>query len=84
MAEFKAESSGLVYIGQAAIDHIELSSKTGAVAIQLIDSLTANGKDFITLSVLSGESRESNRVRPIRTGVYCAMTGSGILNFNIR
>jgi hypothetical protein len=84
MAEFKTQHSGVVYTGQGALEHVELMSLTGAVDVQLIDSSSAAGQAFLDLSTLSGESRESNRVRLIRTGVYCAMTGSGILNINIR
>ncbi len=84
MAEFKRQSSGVAWIGQGVLEHVELMSITGAVDVQLIDSSSATGKAFLDLAVLSGESRESKRVRPIRTGVYVAMTGTGILNFNIR
>lgn len=84
MAEFKRQNSGVVWTGQGAIDHIELMSITGAVDVQLIDSASNAGTAFLDLAVLSGTSRESNRVRYVKTGVYCAMTGSGILSINVR
>lgn len=84
MAEFRRDKSGLMWTGQGVLDHIELMSKTGQVDIQLIDSSNTDGTAFIDLSVVTGKSRESVRVRPIRTGVYLAMTGSGILSFNLR
>lgn len=84
MASIRRESSGIFMTGQGAIDHAELMSITGAVDVQLIDGTDSSGRTFLDLAVLSGESRESNRTELYRTGVYMAMTGSGIVSVNFR
>ena len=84
MAEFKRQTSGVAFTGQGAVEHIELMSITGAVTAQLIDSATSAGIAFLDLAVPDGESRESNKVRYVKTGVYLALTGSGICNFSVR
>lgn len=84
MASLRRTSSGIFITGQGVVEHTELLSLTGDVDIQLIDGTDFSGRTFLDLAVLSGRSRESTRVERFGTGVYLAMTGSGIVTIGLR